>query len=439
MSKTKKEHIPSEKLDLFLGSEKPHIDDSIKKISKMIGLIRREQEQALRVVLYNLWFNKNTRVRTPMKHKTIGCARYNPVGIGVKGLKTAITKLKEHKLIEVKPGYYKLGEDNDSETTTVLATAKLTKILIDDNWVDAKIRWMSTPEVVRLRKDNKDKTLVDYVDGNFSNWLRRELTKYNELLAATEIYILSKDEMDVVYEAYDLNLSRVFIDHNRVNPKGDSQFAYGGRMYASWCDLSGEMRKRLEINDNKTVEIDYEGGHVRAIYMELTGRPYVGANGETDPYKNLTVDGVNIPRSIVKKVATIMQFTSSIKDTVGAVDNAYNPANIKFKAKKDTRSKKDKDKAIEYNLVVKRTPLKSIIKAYLDRHKVIKGYYLGGKRMGHFIQFIESNMLFEVVVELTKRGIPVLTVYDSFIVEHQYEDLVIDLMNSMPHRDRIYM
>jgi hypothetical protein len=435
----KKEYIAAEKLDLFLGSNKPHIDDSIKKISKMIGLVRIEQEKALKVILFNLWFNKKTRVRTPMKHKVIGCVRYNPVGIGAKGLKSAVTQLKEHKLIDVKSGYYKLGEENDSETTTVLATEKLTKLLIDDNWVDAEIRWVSTPEVVRLRKDNKDKTLVDYVDGNFSNWLRGELTKYNELLAGTEIYILSKREESVAYEAYDLNLSRVFIDHNIVNPKGDSQFAYGGRMYASWCDLSSEMRQRLEINGNKTVEIDYEGGHVRAIYMELTGKPYISESGDTDPYGNLTIDGVDIPRFIVKKMATIMQFTDSIKDTVGAVNNAYNPRKIKFGVKSDTRPKKDKDKAAEYNSIVKQTPLKLIIRAYLQRHKVIKDYYLGGKRIGHFIQFIESNMVFEVVVELTKRGIPVLTIYDSFIVEHKYEDLVKDLMSSTPHRDRIYM
>ena len=39
-------------------------------------------------------------------------------------------------------------------------------------------------------------------------------------------------------------------------------------------------------------------------------------------------------------------------------------------------------------------------------------------------------MVFEVVAQLTNMGIPVLTVYDSFIVQRQYRELVRDLMDN---------
>ena len=39
-------------------------------------------------------------------------------------------------------------------------------------------------------------------------------------------------------------------------------------------------------------------------------------------------------------------------------------------------------------------------------------------------------------MELTKRGIPCLTVYDSFIVPHQYKDLVDSIKDITPYVDR---
>jgi hypothetical protein len=39
-------------------------------------------------------------------------------------------------------------------------------------------------------------------------------------------------------------------------------------------------------------------------------------------------------------------------------------------------------------------------------------------------------------MELTKRGIPCLTVYDSFIVPLQYKDLVDTMKDTTPYVDR---
>jgi hypothetical protein len=42
----------------------------------------------------------------------------------------------------------------------------------------------------------------------------------------------------------------------------------------------------------------------------------------------------------------------------------------------------------------------------------------------------EADLVFEVVMELTNRGVACLTVYDSFIVQSKYEDLVKDLVKN---------
>ena len=47
------------------------------------------------------------------------------------------------------------------------------------------------------------------------------------------------------------------------------------------------------------------------------------------------------------------------------------------------------------------------------------------------IQCWEADIVFEIVLELVKRGIPVLTVYDSFIVQQRHEELLKKLMSEV--------
>jgi hypothetical protein len=63
------------------------------------------------------------------------------------------------------------------------------------------------------------------------------------------------------------------------------------------------------------------------------------------------------------------------------------------------------------------------------KHYQVKDYYLRGKQYGDMISGWEADLVFEVVMELTNRGVACLTVYDSFIVQSQYKELVEDLVS----------
>ena len=77
-----------------------------------------------------------------------------------------------------------------------------------------------------------------------------------------------------------------------------------------------------------------------------------------------------------------------------------------------------------------------IVNAILDKHPKIAPYYLKGKAYGDYISCWESDIVFEVVVELTRRGIPCLTIYDSFIVPLQYKELVDEMKDKTPYVNR---
>ena len=73
-----------------------------------------------------------------------------------------------------------------------------------------------------------------------------------------------------------------------------------------------------------------------------------------------------------------------------------------------------------------------MMNAFLEKHRTIKFFYLKSKRIGDLVACKESDMVFEIVSRLTNLGIPVLTVYDSFIVEKSHKETVHKLMDEMP-------
>ena len=53
--------------------------------------------------------------------------------------------------------------------------------------------------------------------------------------------------------------------------------------------------------------------------------------------------------------------------------------------------------------------------------------------MGDYVACMQSDRVFEILRQLTEKGIPALTVYDAFIVQKQYKDTVLKLMDKLPH------
>jgi len=424
-------HLDYEKthrLNLYPDSYKQYIVDSIQALGKEIGLVRIEQKNALKVLLCNLYFIRNEKIRTPRAKKSLGSLRYNPLKIGYKSLITVLDKLVTHKFITQELGFRDVTWE-ESKMTTVISTDKLSDWFNENNWTHLDINWQDE-ELLILRRDNKNNEMVDYVDGVRSTRIRDELTKYNELINDTEILVLNK-KGDIVNEYNDLILRRIFVSYDKHEVNSDADlFSFGGRMYGPWCNLNEKQRSNITLNGNKTVEIDLEASHINAMYGSITGKPYQYG----DPYNELYVDGYLIPRHIVKQVATIMQFSKNTQGTAAGLEGHYFPS-VDFSIKKKQQSKKDLERAKEYKYIKSLVKPGAIIRQFLKRHKDIAWHYHKGRMMGHHIQYWESSFVFRIVNQLTNKQIPVLTVYDSFIVEEQYKDVVHHLISSTPYKD----
>lgn len=414
---------PKHKLDLYLDNTDFNINDSIVELGKELGLNRKKQITALRAVLFSLFFAYGEKMAVPRAKRALAPTRYNPNNVGYSALRTVLDRLGEYEYIHQEIGYRDFA-DNIKKTTTIQPNLKLGEFFRDYGWYNNE-EWSSHPaELVVLRDNSKDKKLIDYIDTDKSIWLRDELTQYNNLLSDSEILLVKEDkrtgEVDIVEDYYDFILTRKFIQHDKDS--AEIQTCYGGRMYAPWCNISSKQREMITINGEKTIELDLEASSINITYVMQTGQKYPYG----DPYE-LTVGNIKIPRHIVKQAVTIMFNTKSVSAAVAALENHYFPGSFN-----DNRSKKDIKKAEEYEYIKSKVKPGDIVRGILDKHQVVANYFLKGKQIGDYIACQESDKVFEIVRRFTEGGIPVLTVYDSFIIQEQYQDELQKLMDELP-------
>jgi len=398
------------KFNLFLSSDSSHIIQSTSELNNELGFKRPEPEKALKSLLCNLFIKPNSWIMVQRKKQPLGTKRGNPLGIGIESFRRALDALEKDGFIEQDK-----GSKLESKKTVIRATEDLLIWFKSNKWNDDDIDTYKA-QGITLRLNEGDKEYVDFDDTKFSSWLDSELKQYNNLLNNSDIFVPNND--GVLTQEKKITTSRGFIKHSYY-PK-DGEFLFGGRHVGPWVSLSKEDRAKITINGELTFEYDRKASHINAMYEVVTGKPYPKEYG--DPYE-LFIQGVEVPRHIVKNLLSFSQCAFSDIGVSQRVGRSY-----KNKASKDNAKQQDIDNLNEWIKFTKKVSGIKIHKALMIKHHLVKGYYLRGKQYGDMIIGWEADLVFEVVRELTNRGVACLTVYDSFIVQSKYENLVKDLV-----------
>lgn len=396
------------KLNLFLSSESPHIDKSVEQLRNEIDLTRIEHTRSLKMILCNLFNYQDKEILVSRRKNKISTTKGNPLKIGANAFIKTLDALKRLGLIDQKK-----GKKTDNRTTSIKTTEGLLIWFTANNWSHDDIDSFN-PQRITLKLNEDKKVFVDPSTTQFFTWLDFELKKYNDLLNASVICLPNKD--GTLEQQRSITTSRGFIKHE-YHPK-DGELLFGGRLVGSWVSLSSEDRKKITINGEPTKEVDRVSSHINAMYEVATGKSYQGG----DPYK-LFLQGVEVPRHIVKNLLSFSQGANTARGVSARVGKHYN----REVTKKDVR-KKDIDKHQQWLSFIKKTSATKIHKALMNKHPLVRDYYLRGKQYGDMIQCWEADLVFEVVKELTDRGVVCLTVYDSFIVQSKHKKLVEDLI-----------
>jgi hypothetical protein len=413
-------YIP--KLDLFLDVNRQQLKDLSRELGKDIGLRDKSQMKGLRLLLCNLYIQGQRQIMVSRRKESLGGKRYNPLGVGYRIILSSLDALKKN-------GYIIQAIDNHNKgaMTTMEPTDKLVQWFKDTKWSDDRIgkKVGSYVTLRESRKQNNNAVYIDFEDTKYSKWLGERIRQYDRLLSNCRIVLLDNDGVED-REFKKFTIQRKFISHKTTS--NNMEFAFGGRIPGPWINLSSDLRKNITINGEATIELGRNVSSLNAMYQVITGAPYPRTE---DPYQ-VEVDGVAVPGHITKSFSSFMQGSKSSKSAAHSVLNHYKRKALEVKNPND----KDIERYEEYVEFKKSIKPTDIAKAILDKHPKIANYYNRGKTYGDLISCWESDIVFEVIMELTKRGVPCLTVNDSFIVPLQHKDLVDGMKDITPYVDR---
>lgn len=239
------------------------------------------------------------------------------------------------------------------------------------------------PEGILLR--DADGALIDYRDTASTMRMRRKLDQINEAIRSTDI-------SDNVASP----LVRIF---NRNFERGGRFYAQGG----GWQSMKKEARKRITIDGEPVVEIDYKTLHPAILYAQA-GIPL--------PEDCYTLDGW--PRPLVKLALLVLinaknwaaaRLAIANHDTMAAITTPGSP--------------EAKEEAVR------------LIAAVKHPHSRIKWAFHSDQ--GAKLMRIDSDIAETVMHLMLRQGVVVLPVHDSFLVPASKAEVLEECMMKAAH------
>lgn len=325
-------------------------------------------------------------------------SRYNALSISKKIL-PLIHQLAEARFIDVAKGSYSGPEALWNRTTRIRAAEPLIALFRTAKVTRDDVRQIEGQECLILKVGDGDQAkLSEYVDTPNTIWMRKELVAYNAVLADTFIDIPSLDEPWTTRINERGKEVRVHIDHHhqfvrRIFSRGD--WGCNGRYYGPWWQQIGkELRSQIFINDTPTVEVDFKGLHVAILSAQK------GVEVEGDPYalQEGLVAGAppSLQRQIIKKLVLTALNARTKAAAFGSFREGFPTGHM---AKGMANSSLD-----------------DLLAAFTQRHPHLSEFLFADH--GIRLMNLDSKIAEFVHRWFTKRGVPVLSIHDSFIIDY---------------------
>ena len=216
--------------------------------------------------------------------------------------------------------------------------------------------------------------------------LSEHIIMLNKLMLSTE-YRLDDNKLPVQ------QFKRVFSD----------SLDLGGRFYTidgGIQTMPSAMRRGITVNGLATIELDYKAMHP-SIILELKNRESIV--DFKDPYGFIVdeIDRKGVPFSIVRdyyKLALIIAINcKSFKSAEAALRKAYNET-PRFH-------------------VIGEHYAGNVLRAAYEHNTQLQEYFFAD--MGVFLQNVDSQIMNALLIETTKRNIPVYPIHDSVMVSEK--------------------
>lgn len=255
-------------------------------------------------------------------------------------------------------------------------------------------------------------TDIEYEINDKTCDITQDLCSYNNLLRHTLIDIPKFPSSGLKTNNPNRNIKINFEDDNdkfvhRVFNNGSLKS--GGRYHGGWWQrISPEWRQKIRIDGKPVIEYDYSGMHLVFLYA-LQGLDY-WKDINKDPYDLSEYGYVNDEqmRNFLKVVLQCcVNSDKSVKKDLSKAVKA-----IEF----DINSNYD-----SYSWTKGYINIEKLIADFCDYHKSIAKYFT--TRKGMSLEQLDTFISENVIIKLTKIGIPVLTTNDSYIVPWDVDNI----------------
>lgn len=231
--------------------------------------------------------------------------------------------------------------------------------------------------------------MLEYEDDAVIDRYRHQLREINDWIRSADLRF---DHSGIpwphtIFDLADRRLRRVFTQ---------GRFNSGGRLFGGfWQNLRKHERRRgLFIGPEKAVELDYGQAGPRILY---------GMAGLQPPSGDLYgFPGYFAQRNGIKRVMSAMIFAGERLDRF--------PKGTKGKFRKSDK-------------------IGDVVEAIEHRHQLLKDHFHRG--LGHDAQFIESEIMIEVLLTLKGEGVVALPIHDAVMVPSSAERLAKEIMLSV--------
>ncbi len=322
-------------------------------------------------------------------------SRYNALHLSKK-MVTIIQALHDEGLIDMAKGSYTAPGSKGNRTTRIRASETLQGWFSEAKFEREDITQAEGQEVIVL-KDDANK-LVEYTDTPETTLMRRDLDAYNTLLRASFIDIPTQDDPVISILDEDTQKQRIIRLGGgtpltrRIFSRNSWQM--NGRFYGGWWQrIDEDWRAKIFINDKPTVEVDFQGLHIKMIYA-LQGEAFEG-----DPYDISSKKFGWLPLSLLRTLTKRLTLTA-----INAKDKSS--AYLAFR---------DGLHAIYFARTASNDELDKFLEAFLSRNPKLEDYLFTDK--GIELMRLDGEITSLIHNHFTEQGIPVLSVHDSYIVE----------------------
>ena len=340
-------------------------------------------------------------------------SRYNALFISPK-IRPVIDLLIKLGLIDSVAGSHnRQGNRFGNHTSRIRASEKLGQLFQGLTLEPFDLSLNHNEECIILRKQDVKESgsgtenrqvSEDYKDTDKTVAMRRDLTKYNELLSRTYIDIPALEEPFIERKLSNGQIQRVPINQTRKFVRrifSRNSWELNGRFYGGfWQQIGKEFRKQIVINSSPTIEVDYKGLHVSLLSAK---------KGIVDIEDHYELGALILPEAFALEQRDI------VKSLLLTAINAKSPKSA-FAAFRNSQPQGSIAKTLTNG------QLSKLLQAFISKHPHLEEDICSDK--GIELMYLDSQITSYIINKFTELNKPILSVHDSYIVGSRDTELL---------------